>query len=343
MTQTGGPALTKAERVRLALASAEADRPPYSFWTHFPGTDLDPEALVRRTLRFATELDLDFVKAMPNGFYCVEDWGVVTDYSAIGQGGVGRVVSTPITKATDWRRIEILPVTAPAPSRELRHLAALADALGRRTPLLATVFSPLTIAHKMAGDALARDVRQAPELVLEALEKIALTMAGFTRHALAAGCAGVYFAVQDADPDHFDDPAYAQFGEPFDRMVLAAAAAGWFNVVHMHGGRILFDRLKTYPVSALNWHIGEASPSVAAYRQAGGQRPIVGGLRRDGLTHCDMASVKTDLDRVFTATAGRGILLSPGCVIRHPLDMAFLRNVATLIAHGSTIAQGEHR
>jgi uroporphyrinogen decarboxylase len=149
--------------------------------------------------------------------------------------------------------------------------------------------------------------------------------------------------VQDADPDHFNDAAYAQFGEPFDRMVLAAAAAGWFNVVHMHGGKILFDRLKTYPVAALNWHIGEASPSVAAYRQAGGQRPIVGGLRRDGLTRCDMASVTADLDRVFAATAGRGILLSPGCVIRHPLDTAFLQDVARLIAHGSTIAQGDQR
>jgi len=343
MTEAGGSALTKEERVRRALASAEVDRPPYSFWSHFPGTDRDPAALVAQTIRFATELDVDFVKAMSNGFYCVEDWGVVIDDSAISAGGVGRVASTPIATAADWRRVERLPVTAPALARELRHLAALAGALGRQTPLLATVFSPLTIAHKMAGDNLARDVRAAPEVVLGALEKIALTTADFTRHALAAGCAGVFFAVQDADPDHFDDAAYARFGEPFDRMVLDAAAAGWFNVVHMHGDRILFDRLKTYPVAALNWHIGEASPSVAAYRQAGGRQPIVGGLRRDALTRCDMASVKLDLDRAFAATAGRGILLSPGCVIRHPVDIDFLKRIAALIAHGSVTAQGEHR
>ena len=343
MIKNGGSALSKAERVQLALASAEVDRPPYSFWTHFPGIDRDPEALVAQTIRFATELDVDFVKAMSNGFYCVEDWGAVIDDSAVSQGGVGRVASTPIAMAAAWRHIECLPVTSPTLARELRHLAALVRALGRQTPLLATVFSPLTIAHKMAGDTLARDVREAPEMVLEALEKIALTTADFARHALAVGCAGVYFAVQDADPGHFDDATYAQFGEPFDRVVLEAAATGWFNVVHMHGDRILFDRLKSYPVSALNWHIGEASPSVAAYRQAGGRQPIVGGLRRDGLTRGDMISVKADLDGIFAATAGRGILLSPGCVIRHPLDMAFLRGVARLIAHGSTIAGGEHR
>jgi uroporphyrinogen decarboxylase len=356
MSQNTGPMLSKEERVRRALVSAEVDRPPYSFWRHFPGTDLDPVALVEQTVRFAAELDLDFVKAMSNGFYCVEDWGAVADYSAISQGGVAHVVRTPIAEATDWRHIRRLPVTAPALSRELRHLAGLADALGRRTPLLATVFSPLTIAHKMAGahkiagahemaganelasahemaaDVLARHVRQAPELVLGALENIALTMADFARHALAAGCAGVYFAVQDADPARFDDAAYGKFGEPFDRMVLDAAASGWFNVVHMHGSRILFDRLKEYPVAALNWHIGQTPPSVAAYRDAGGRQPIVGGLRRDGLTRCDIKSVAADLALIFAATAGRGLLLSPGCVIRNPVDMAFLKHVATRIA-----------
>lgn len=335
--------LTKIERVRRALASAEVDRPPYSFWSHFPGIDLDPEALVAQTVRFAGELELDFVKAMSNGLYCVEDWGAVADYAAISQGGVARVVGTPIAEAHDWRRIGRLGADAPALNRELRHLRLLAAALGPATPLLATVFSPLTIAHKLAGAALQRDVRQAPGLVLDALERIALTTADFTRQALAAGCAGVFFAVQDADGDHFDDAAYATFGEPFDRMVLAAASSGWFNVVHMHGERILFDRLSAYPVAALNWHIGEAPQSVAAYRQSGGARPIVGGLRRDALTRGDMASVEANLAGMVAATAGRGVLLSPGCVIRHPVDMDFLRAVATLIAQGPSIAAGDTR
>jgi len=333
--------LSKEERVRRALDSAPVDRPPYSFWSHFPGIDLDPEALVAHTIRFAAELDLDFVKAMSNGLYCVEDWGVIADYSAIGQGGVARVVSTPIATAADWRRIGRLELTAPALGRELRHLAGLTAALGRERPVLATVFSPLTIAHKLAGAALERDLRQAPELVLAALENIALTMADFTRAALAAGCAGVFFAVQDADPARFDDATYAAYGEKFDRVVLAAAAGGWFNVVHMHGERILFDRLQHYPVTALNWHIGEAAPTVAAYRQAGGRMPIVGGLRRDGLTRCDLASVQADLAGLFASTAGRGLLLAPGCVIRHPVDMDFLKAVAGLIAQSPITRAGE--
>jgi len=326
----------KRERVERALACREVDRPPYSFWSHFPGIDLDPEALIRHTLGLVAALELDFVKAMSNGLYCVEDWGVRADYGAISQGGVAQVVGTPVREPADWQRIGRLPLTAPALARELRHLAGLVAALGRPMPLLATVFSPLTVAHKIAGAALARHVSEAPQRVLDALERIALTMADFTREAVALGCAGVFFAVQDADPDHFDDAAYARFGEPFDRLVLGAAAAGWFNVVHMHGERILFDRLKTYPVTALNWHVGETEPSIAAYRRAGGKMPIVGGLRRDALTRRDMAAVRVDLDRLFAADGGRGILASPGCVIRHPVDMDFLKIVAKMIAGRST-------
>ncbi len=73
--------MNKMERVRAALRCDTVDRPPYSFWTHFPGIDLDPVRLAQSTITFARELDLDFVKAMPNGQFCTEDWGVVSDFS----------------------------------------------------------------------------------------------------------------------------------------------------------------------------------------------------------------------------------------------------------------------
>jgi len=329
--------LSKRERVRRALAHEEVDRLPYSFWRHFPNIDLDPVTLLDETVRFARKLDLDFVKAMSNGLYCVEDWGAVADYSAIHAGGVARVARHPVVQVDDWRRVQRLPTTATALARELGHLANLVVALGPDVPVLATVYSPLTIAHKLAGAALDRDVREAPEAVLNALEAITLTTADFVQQALAVGCAGVFFAAQDANPARFNATAYARFGEPFDRRVLRAAAPGWFNILHMHGSRVLFDSLKVYPVAALNWHIGEAPPSVAAYRRAGGRLPIVGGLRRSALTQRNSEAVSTDLLAIKAETAGRGILLAPGCVIREPVDMDFLQRVATQIAHGGAL------
>jgi uroporphyrinogen decarboxylase len=319
--------LTKVERVRRALRSADLDHPPCAFWTHFPGIDLDPETLAAGMTAFARKLDLDFVKAMPNGCYCVEDWGAVADHSRVSEGGVSQVVRPGVSAPEDWRKIGKLPVTEGAYGRELQHLSRLIAALGPEVPVLATVFSPLTVAHKLAGPALVRDFAVVPQSVLDALEAIAATTVEFVRQVLALGCAGIFFAVQDATGDPFDDKAYAVFGEPFDRRVLSAAAAAWFNLVHMHGDQVLFDRLSAYPVTALNWHVGETEPSVAAYRQSGGTLPIVGGIRRDALTARDWDGVTSDIAAALDGTRGQGLLLSPGCVIRHPVDLDFLDRV----------------
>ena len=85
--------MKKIDRVRAALAGAGLDRPPYGFWTHMPGIDLDPERLAAETAAFAARYDLDFVKSMSNGLYCVEDWGAKCDFSEIERGGVARVVA----------------------------------------------------------------------------------------------------------------------------------------------------------------------------------------------------------------------------------------------------------
>jgi uroporphyrinogen decarboxylase len=88
--------------------------------------------------------------------------------------------------------------------------------------------------------------------------------------------------------------------------------------------------LKDYDVAALNWHIGETPPSIADYRAGGGTKPILGGLQRGHITRKDRAGIQRDIDR-SVAEAGRGLLLAPACVIRHPVDEATLRWTAEQI------------
>ncbi len=61
--------------------------------------------LADTTAAFAVRYDLDFVKSMPNGLYCVEDWGCACDYRAIARGGVARVTRPAVTAAADWRAL----------------------------------------------------------------------------------------------------------------------------------------------------------------------------------------------------------------------------------------------
>lgn len=326
------------ERVRAALRSEAVDRPPYSFWTHFPGVDLDPEQLARTTLAFARELDLDFVKAMPNGQFCTEDWGVVSDFSEVAKGGVARVVRPAIREPGDWRAIGRLDVSQGAFGRELEQLGALCNAIGKETPILATAFSPLTVAQKLAGALDYRTHLQSdPQAVLQALDAIAATMADYVREALRRGCAGVFFATQESSFARMDMPSYQRFGQPGDLEVLAAAQPGWFNAIHMHGDSVMFDLLSSYPVTALNWHIGETPPLLREYAARDARKPVLGGLQRMALTQGALATLEADIGDAMHATGGRGLLFGPGCVIRHPVDRKVLQRVIEMIrnaAHG---------
>jgi len=325
--------MKKIDRVEAALRGDGVDRPPYAFWTHLPGIDLDPEALARATADFAARHDLDFIKSMPNGLYCVEDWGAATDYSEIARGGVAKVTRPAVDTANDWKTLARIDVTRGAYGRELSHLAQLARRVGPDVPVLATVFSPLTVAAKLSNGAHLAHLETDPSALAQGLAVITEVTAAFAQAAIRAGCAGVFFAVQDASPSKLSEAAYRANGEPFDRQVLQSAkdAGGWFTVIHMHGDDVMFDLLADYDVAALNWHIGETPPSIADYRAAGGTRPIVGGLQRGAITRRDAAGVRADVERTLRESGGRGILIAPACVIRHPVDDGILADAIAMI------------
>ena len=63
--------------------------------------------------------------------------------------------------------------------------------------MLATVFSPLTIAPSSAM-ALTRHLDSDPAAVQQGLATITQVTSAFAQAAIEAGCAGVFFAVQEA-------------------------------------------------------------------------------------------------------------------------------------------------
>ena len=77
---------------------------------------------------------------------------------------------------------------------------------------------------------------------------------------------------------------YREFGVPYDEVDIESAQTGWFNVIHMHGEDVMFELLKDYSVTALNWHIGETSPLLSDYAKTLGRKPVLGGLRRTAIT-----------------------------------------------------------
>ena len=119
--------MTKKERIWAAVHGETPDTLPYSFWTHLPGIDLDPEKLAEHTYNFYKTYDVDFIKTMNNGMYAIEDFGCEIDYSEIAKGGVAKVVKTPIHEAGDWLKLKPCSVEEGSLARELKGLRLLLD------------------------------------------------------------------------------------------------------------------------------------------------------------------------------------------------------------------------
>src|SRR5258706_11265784 len=74
------PRMTKSERIAAALNHRPVDRPPVAFWRHVPEVDHTARGLADAMITFHRRWDLDLIKVMSSGVYCVEDWGCQVAY-----------------------------------------------------------------------------------------------------------------------------------------------------------------------------------------------------------------------------------------------------------------------
>ena len=313
--------MTKKERIRAVINGEKPDKIPYSFWTHMPGLDLDPEAIAQKTYEFYKKYDFDFVKTMNNGMYAIEDFGCKVDYSEIVKGGVAKVISTPIHCRKDWDKLAVCPCTQGSNARELRHLSLVLDKLeGEEVPVIFTAFTPITIANKICGGKLMSYIEDGgADNVKYALEVITQTTEQLVSAAIDLGADGIFLASQMSSYDKCTVDQYLEYGKPYDLRVLDAAKDGWMNTIHCHGENIIFEILKDYPVQVFNWHVWETLPDLdEAYALTG--KCLMGGLNRSDITKGNKGAVQNQIFQCFKQMNGMHQILTPGCVIRYPLD-----------------------
>lgn len=301
--------LSSLERVRRTLALEETDRTAYSLWTSFPGIDCDALSLTAKTVAFARRLDLDFVRTMPNEFFCVEDWrcAIIAEADRV----------RPSESRDALRAIHRLSLEAPSLARELDHIEQLVWFLGPETPVIAMTCSPLAILGKLVGPELPLMLDDEPDLAEAALEAIGRTMAEFNACAIGLGCAGVFFAGADG----IAEATHHRFGAPYDAVALAGAAGGWFNIVRTKADA-------AYGGGGLMKACREADD----FRD--GRRPFVGGLSASSLAGGNLSAVATDIRRAKESTGGRGLFLSPDSAIEYPADIGFLATISALMKSG---------
>ena len=312
--------MTKRERVLAAVARRPVDRPPVAFWRHVPDVDHTAEGLAAAMLDFHRRWDLDLIKVMSSGVYCVEDWGCQVAYTG-SPNGAKQCTEHAVKTRDDWARIRPLDPGAGALGRELEAVRRIRQGRADDAPILHTAFSPFTIARKLAGDRLREDMISAPDAVRAALEAITETTARHVRAALEAGADGIFFATQAATPEVLTLEEHRHWDLPYARRVLEAVpGATAMTVLHLHGRDIYFDAAADLPADAINWHDRLTKPDLAEARRRRHAGAMIGGLGEGTTLRRGPASAVAEQVRdAVRQTEGVGLVIGPGCVL--PLDV----------------------
>jgi len=159
---------------------------------------------------------------------------------------------------------------------------------------------------------------------------IAKSEANHARRAVAAGAAGVFIAIANAQDGIMTQADYAKFSEPFDRLLLEAVRSAPLNVLHLHGDKVYLDRFyKGWPAFAINYSMHGTGVPMAKVR-AGYSGVIMGGIDEVNyrkLTPADLEKQWTDASQA----AGKKFILTPGCSVPNDSSDEELSRLASVL------------
>jgi uroporphyrinogen decarboxylase len=303
------------ERLEACISNAKMDNPPVALWRHFPVDDQSAERLAGAITTFQNTYNFDFIKVTPASSYCLKDWGVQDTWKANDEG-TREIDRYPIKNPDDIKRLLILDPKKGSLGQQLHCLRLLRKEYDKTTPIIQTIFSPLSQAKNLIGrDQLPVYIRQYPEFLHALLKTITATTIQFIQACVQLEIDGVFYAVQHGSysilsPDEFDI-----FQKPYDLQILSETKIFWLNMVHIHGENIMFEKFIDYPVGILNWHDRHSKTSLAeGLSQFKGI--ACGGLRRyETLVLGDPASIMSESRDALDSVGGQRLILGTGCVL----------------------------
>jgi uroporphyrinogen decarboxylase len=300
--------MSKRERVVAALRGEDLDRPPFCFWHHFRPHG-SGRALAEATLDFFGRFDLDIYKVMPDLPY------------PFARGGIARL--------DDWHLLAPLATGAGNFGRQIDAVRRVRAAVGPEVPVVSTLFSPLTEATNYSGaERLREHIAESPATVHGALAVIADNLARLAAALLEAGADGVYFAEQGVGNGIMTAAQFAEYGRPYDMMVLQACREGWLNVLHAHGERnLLIESVLDYPVAVISWSDRYTDIPLRRVWEALPDRTVMGGLHERGaITSGPAEAIAAEMaDALAQTGGGRRLILAPGCSVPDDCPEEWLR------------------
>lgn len=306
---------TPRELILAATRGEALDVVPAALWQHFPGRDTSSDALAESVVAHQRTCRFDLVKITFASGYPAEAWG-----ARMGPGngieGTRQYIQHAIGVPEDWRSLAELEPEGSGLARELATVRRVRVAVGPDIHVLATVFSPLTVAKQLIGrETLLEHLAHHAADLHAGLRVVADSMARFAAATLRHGADGVFFATQFARRDTLSQEQHEEFGQAYDRVVLdALAGTEALLLLHLCGRDVMLELADGYGAHIVNWDDQAAGPALSdglAARRAGA---VMGGLDRQRLLRVSPAEVAADVRAIVSASGGRRLVIGAGCV-----------------------------
>lgn len=305
--------MNRRERFAAALRGAAVDRPPCTAWIHFATDALSPEETARRHQLFMQTYGWDFCKLM-------------NDYRFPLPEGV-----LALESVAEMRRFQRMSMSAAPFAKQLEVHRALRAALGPDVPIVDTSFDPFQQVVRKVGYSRAKFIYANKDEALKMLDAVTETMCDFMRAIKAAGCDGVFYAINGAIvPPHargIDDETFETFLRPFDLRVLEAME-GMARIVHVHGNPVSMKRVLDYPCEAFSVSDRlRGNPSLAELRAMTG-KCLMGGVNEELILERSVPELQAEIADAIKQAGPRNFILSPGCTLQPQTAEHMLRALA---------------
>lgn len=324
MADQSSSQLTKRDRLARAARSEPVDRPPISFWRHFPEVDQDPVTLAQAMIDFQTRYDLDLVKLMPSGMYSVVDYGVVTGEPNPVIGARARV-GGDIADVHDLLALPAVHPTRGSLGAELQVIRRVKGALDPDVTVIETIFSPLTMLAKMSPAPLSVVFERLGPRVSDVLKQLADDVIAFAQQCISAGADGFFYATQWAETELLTDEQHEQFAAHYDMAVLETLREH-LVMLHLHGAFTRFELADRYGVDWVNWEDRDSLPSLAPAR-AMTSAGLAGGIPRasTSLSGNPALSARYIGDSIAAMGSDSRLMIAPGCVLHQDVTPAAMQ------------------
>ncbi len=235
-----------------------------AFWKHHPIADQSSDSLFAAIWAFQAETQGDIVKLTPAGNYQIAQRGGVAEWCGDDLGRrsfLTRAIHVP----NDW-----LSISSNVTDLELSIVSVaqrLKQQLDSKTPLLVTIFSPVTLAIMLAGEeTFLAHLHECPQLVLRGLNQLAFATEKLIEAYYQVGVDGVYLAAKHLSQTVISLPIYHKFCLAIDRRIINFCELFSTNILHIHGTQIHFDCLPNSHHWMVHFELHADNPSPEQYR-----------------------------------------------------------------------------